>query len=474
MDAAGLLLGVAALAPKAMSWLDREQAIALVVAVAALLTLAGVLLYRHRRQRPSRGGPAGADDGVRQLKERLRRRLAEPAELSADVAVPGPTLGAGEIFEADLDAAAKGVLAEAGWRRGAAMHLLRKRINGHSVSHAPNGTANGTGNGSDAAEWRQLGALALLDDTHDALTAYTRAAELSADDPDLQMLLGVLQLRSGRPEAAESAFRRQLDLANGKDGGEAIRYRAGAMLGDALIAKGAREDALAAYEAALKEVLLLVEREPSTPRWRRDASILHDRVGDVRLGDGQIDLALASFEKSLEIAAALAQSDSANPGLRHDLSVAHDRVGEALELKGDLDAALKCYRSGLAVVEALTRLEPDRLDWRWDISASLDRIGDVQAARGKPDKALASYRKGLEIAEALIERDPLRLDWQRDLAVTCHKIGVLEAQCGREAEAREALERGRTVIARLAHIARFQAQWRADLSKFDAALRALG
>ena len=474
MDAAGLLLGVVALAPKAMSWLGREQVIALAVAVAALLVLAGVLLYRQRRQRPSRGGPAGGDDGVRRLKERLRRRLAEPAEISADAAVPGPTLGAGEVFEADLEAAAKGVLPEAGWRRGAARHLLRKRINGHPVSQAPNGTANGTGNGSDAAQWRQLGALALLDDTHDALTAYTRAAELSADDPDLQMLLGVLQLRSGRPEAAESAFRRQLDLANGKDGGEAIRYRAGAMLGDALIAKGAREDALAAYEAALKEVLALVEREPATPRWRRDASVLHDRIGDVRLGDGQIDLALASFEKSLEIAAALAQGDSANPGLRHDLSVAHDRVAEALELKGDLDAALKCYRSGLAVVEALTKLEPDRLDWRWDISASLDRIGDVQASRGKPDKALASYRKGLEMAEALAERDPLRHDWQRDLAVTCHKIGLLEAQCGRDAEAREALEQGRAIVARLARIARYQAQWRADLSKFDAALRTLG
>ena len=469
MDAAGLLLGAVALAPKAMSWLGREQAIALAVAVAALLVLAGVLLYRQRRQRPPRGGPAG-DDGIRRLKERLRRRLAEPAELSADAAAPGPMLGAGEVFEADLEAAAKGVLPEAGWRRGAARHLLRKRINGHSVSQAPNATANG----SDVAQWRQLGALALLDDTHDALTAYTRAAELSADDPDLQMLLGVLQLRSGRAEAAESAFRRQLDLANGKDGGEAIRYRAGAMLGDALIAKGAHEDALAAYEAALKEVLALVEREPASPRWRRDASVLHDRVGDVRLGDGQIDLALASFEKSLEIAAALAQGDSANPGLRHDLSVAHDRVGEALELKGDLDAALKCYRSGLAVAEALTKLGPDRLDWRWDISASLDRIGDVQAARGKPDKALASYRKGLEMAEVLAERDPLRLEWQRDLAATCHKIGLLEAQCGRDAEAREALEQGRTIVARLARIARYQTQWRADLSKFDAALRTLG
>jgi tetratricopeptide (TPR) repeat protein len=477
MDAAGLLLGVMALAPKAMPWLGREQAMALAVAVVASLVLAGgVVLYRRRRRRAWRRRTAGGDVGVDRLKERLRRRLAEPAESLASAAAPGPTLGAGEAFEADLEAAAKGVLPEAGWRRGTAKHLLRSRINGHALNghppngHAPNGTAQG-----EAAQWRQLGALALLDDTHDALVAYARAAELAADDPDLQMLLGVLRLRAGQPEAAESAFRRQLDLANGKaEGGEAIRYRAGAMLGDALLAKGAREDALAAYEAALKEVLALAEREPASPRWRRDASVLHDRIGDVRLGDGQIDLALAGFQRSLEIAEALAQGEAASPALQHDLSVAHDRIGEALELKGDLDGALKSHRRGLAIAEALATQGPDRADWLWDVSASLDRIGDLLAAGAKPDEALSSWRRGRDIAEALVAGDPVRLDWQRDLAVTCHKIGLLEAQCGREAEAREALEQGRAIVARLAHIARYQAQWRADLSKFDAALRTLG
>jgi tetratricopeptide (TPR) repeat protein len=466
MDAPGLLLGVVGLAPTAMPWLGREHAIALGVALAALLALAGLLLYRLWWQRASGGMTTRQDDGARRLRDRLRQRLAEPAELSADAAVPGPTLGASEAFEADLEAAAKAVLPEAGWRPGAARQLLRKRIDGH----APDGTANG----AEAAQWRQLGALALLDDTDNALAAYSRAAELSADDPDLQMLLGVLNLRTGRLETAEAAFRRQLDLANGKDGGGAIRYRACTMLGDALLAKGAREDAIAAYEAAMTEVMALAEREPANPRWRRDASVVYDRAGDMLLGEGQIDLALTNFQKSLEIAEALAQGDNASPGLQRDLSVAHDRVGEVLEQKGDLDGALKSYRNGLAVAEALAKLEPDRPERRWDVSASLDRIGDVQAARGKPDKALVSYRRGLEIAEALVARDPLRLDWQRDLAVTCHKVGLLEAQCGREAEAREALERGRAIVARLAHIARYQAQWRADLSKFDAALRTLG
>ena len=462
MDAAALLLSVLALAPTAPSWLGRVQAIAVILALAAVALLAAGYIHRRWRGRVPRRRAARRRDSVGDLKDRLRQRLAQPAAL-ADPVAPGPTVGAGEAFEADLAAAAREVLPEAGWRRAAAKHLLHKRLlNGHAL------------NGSEAIHWRQLGALALLDDTQDALAAYTRAAELAPGDPDLQMLLGVLYLRTGRLQAAEAAFRRQMDLANGEDGNAAVRHRAGLMLGDALMAKGAREEALAAYEAARSEILALAEREPASPRWRRDASVTHDRIGELLVAEGQVELALESFRRSLELADALAQSGPGNAALQHDLSVAHDRIGEALELRGDLDGALESYRRGLAVAEALTRSEPGRLDWAWDVTVSLDRVGDVLAAKGKADEALAAYRRGLRIAEALAADDPMRMDWQRDLAASCHKIGALEARCGHEAEAREALEQGRAIIARLAEIARHQAQWRADLSKFDAALRNLG
>jgi tetratricopeptide (TPR) repeat protein len=473
MDATGLLLGVVALAPTALPWHGRELAI--VLAAAALVAVAVALAYGRRRRRVPK--THATPDPAHTLKERLRRRLSQPPEVFAASAVPGPTLGANEAFESDLDAAASEVLPEAGWRCGAAKQLLRRRINAHTNGSAapstPNSAPKGAANGTEAAHWRQLGALALLQDTEAALAAYSRAAELAREDADLQMLVGILNLRTGRLEAAEAAFRRQLELAAGREGGEAARFRAGAMLGDALLAKGAREDALAAYEAALKELLALTERDPANMRWQRDSSVMHDRIGDALLADGQADLALASFTNSLKIAEALAQDTGASPGLQHDLSVACDRIGDALELKGDLDGALKSFRRGLQCAEAVARLEPDRLDWRWDISVSLDRIGDVLAAKGRADEALSAYRRSVEIAESLAG-DSARLDWQRDLAVACHKIGTLEAQCGREAEAREALERGKAIVARLEEIARYRSQWRADLSKFDAALRDLG
>jgi len=431
--------------------------------VGSLLALAGGAFYLLGSRRAG-GRAARRQNSVGLLKERLRLRLAEPAEPFAE-AVAGPTVGASEAIEADIEEAARSVLPEAAWQRGAARQILRRRLNGD---------ADGKLNGSVAGYWRQLGALSLVDDTRDALRAYTRAADLAPDDPDLQMLLGVLCLRSGKLEAAEAAFRRQMGLAEGKEGGEAIRYRAATMLGDVLLAKGAREEALSTYEAARRDVTALAEREPGNPRWQRDASVAYDRIGDFLLAAGQIDLALESFRKSLALCEALAGREPDNLRWRHDLSVAHDRIGEALDVKGDLDDAIESFRRGLALAESLMQREPDRPERRWDVSVSLDRIGDVLLAKGNTEEALAAWRRGLEIAEAAAEAEPMRTGWQRDLAASCHKVGTLEAHGGHAEAAREHLERGRAIIARLARIADYRTQWHADLSRFDAALRDLG
>ncbi|HEX5999309.1 MAG TPA: hypothetical protein VFZ16_07915 [Hyphomicrobiaceae bacterium] len=482
MDLGGLLLGGLASAETAAIRLGGSRAIAIVMAaLAATLALVGVVLWWRGRRRSLRAASKAEPDLAGVLKQRLRRRLTEPREPFAAMALPGPTVGAGAALEADLDAAAREVLPKASWRCAAAKHLLRQRLNGHAAadrnSHAhatPNGAAHaGEANGSEVACWRQLGALALLHDARDAAAAYARAAELAPGDADLQMLSGVLYLRIGQVEAAEATFRHQLERADGQDGAEPARYRARLMLGDVLLAKDSRDDALAAYEAARSDVLALAEKEPEGGRWQHDAALTHDRIGDLMLADGQLDMALASYRRSLEITEALAKAGPGSSSLQHDLSVVHDRIGEVLDLKGDLNGALESYRYSLAHAEAAAQGEPDRLEWQWELSASLDRMGDILAAKGESADALLHYRRGLTIAEALLVRDPMRLDWQRDLAVSCHKTGLLEAECGHEAAAREALERGRAIIAQLAEIARYQAQWRADLAKFDAALRGL-
>jgi tetratricopeptide (TPR) repeat protein len=432
-------------------------------ATAAGVAATGLLLagISFRRRKVGRARAARMEWRVHDLKEQLRARLAEPREPFAGPAAAAPTLGASAAFEADIETAARTVLKEAGGHRARAKHLLRKKLG-----------ANGL-NGSEAAYWRQLGALCLLDSTRDAIRAYARAADLAPDDPQAQMLAGVLYLRDGRVDAAEAAFRRQMELAPSGDDGAAARCRASTMLGDALAAKSENEAARAAYEGARTDAEALVAKNPADASGQRELSLTHDRIGDLYLAGERIDLALESYQRSLAIAKTLAAGDRANAGYQRDLSVSHERIGEVLERKGDLDGALASYREGLSIAKALARRDRDRPESQWDVSVSLDRIGDVLLAKGKAGEALISYHQGLEMAESAAERAPGRTTWQRDLAATYHKVGSLEASSGNDAEAAELLERGRAIIARLDRIATHREQWRSDLRKFDQALQTL-
>jgi tetratricopeptide (TPR) repeat protein len=448
---------VFALAPLSV-WFDARL---LAVPAGVCVVLLTATVVRARRRQRERAGASRLEWRVQDLKEMLRQRLAEQREPFVDGAAAAPMLGASAVFEADIEAAARSVMVEAGGRRAKAKHLLRKHLNGNGL------------NGTEAAYWRQLGALSLLDSTRDAVRAYARAADLAPDDPQAQMLAGVLYLRDGRLDAAEAAFRRQSELAGKEAAGATIRYRASTMLGDALLAKGEHARALEAYREAQHEAATMAGSEPDDAERQRDLSLTHDRIGDLLLAGGDVNGALKNYRASLVVAQVLSKRDPARSEWQRDLSVTHDRIGEAFERKGDMESALASYREGLKIAKALARRYRDRADLQWDVSLSLDRIGDVLVADGEFAEALASYRQGLEIAEAVAESDPRSIARQRELAASYHKAGTLEAQIGNDAEAVELLERGRAIIAYLDRIAERRAQWRSDLRKFDQALETM-
>ncbi len=444
------------------AWFGRLEARTLAIAalggVAVVLTIALFAIHRRWRAAAARSKSARSDTEI--LKEELRRRLSETGALLADGIAGAPTMGASEAFEGDMQAAARTLLLDAGGRRAKAKELLRQRVDGNVKL-----------NGSEAGYWRQLGALALLDSTADAVAAYARAAELAPEDPEAQMLAGVLHLRTGNLAAAEAAFRRQIALGDGAAGGFA-RYRGHTMLGDVQAMRGEHDAALASYAQAQREVRALLGHKAEQVGLQRDLSVTCDRIGDMHAGKGDVDAALACYRESLMIAEALAEAEAGNPAWQHDLSVSHDRIGEMLEKQGDREAALESFRKGLAIAGSLALRDPDNLQWQWDLSLSHDRIGDVLIAEGRQPDALESYARGLAIAEQLARRDPGNAAWQRDLAVSYHKLGSIVA-LDDPAEARELLVKGRAIIDRLARIAAHQAQWRSDLSRFDEMLRSL-
>jgi len=450
-----------------VSWFGPWQALA-----AGLIAGGLIMVLSSERLRPPGGRKraTSADRAAlaretRALKERLRFGLTEPTSLFIDAVGAAPLLGAAEVFEADIDAAARTVLREAGGQRAKAKELLRKRV--HSDSR------DGSLNGAAVAHWRQLGALSLFDNHAEAIIAYAKAADLASDDAEAQMLAGVLHLRAGNLTAAENAFRRQLKLASAADMGVS-RYRAHTMLGDVHAARDAHDEALCAYAQAQVEVRVLLEAQPAkNDGLERDLSVTFDRIGDRLARRGALAEALASYAQGLKIVEGLVAREPKNSIWLRDLSVSHERIGDILDRQGDVEGALDCFRRGLHVAHGLAALDPSNAQWQWDLSVSHDRIGDMLMAMQKTDEAVESYRKGLAIAEALVALDPTNIGWRRDLAVSYHKIGTLEVLRDNPAEARDLLEKGRAIISRLERIASYHAQWRSDLAKFDQALKSL-
>jgi tetratricopeptide (TPR) repeat protein len=449
------------------SWLGEPGSREAVMAAAALaigLALAIRALRWQRQRTVSAVLSARAQGEADALRQELRQRLSEPGALFAEGGGAAPTMGASEAFEGDIEAVARTVLQEAGGHRAKAKELLRRRMDG-------NGADTGALNGSAVAYWRQLGALSLLDNSPDALRAYTHAAELAPKDAEAQMLVGVLHLRNGSLAEAEAAFRRLIEIC-GPDGASFMRCRGHAMLGDVHALREETDAAMAAYHEAQRGVKALLQHEPDNASYQRALSVTCDRIGDMHARKRDLGAALSSYRSGLEIVEGLSRKDPDNAVWQHDLSVSHDRIGEVLDKQGDRAAALASFSKGLAIAQSLARREPESVQRQWDLSASHDRVGDVEIAQGRIGEALASYRRSTEIAEALVKRDPSHPGWQRDLAVSYHKLGSLQA-LEHPAEAREALEKGRAIIAKLAAIAAHQAQWRSDLSKFDDVLRTL-
>jgi tetratricopeptide (TPR) repeat protein len=466
MDLGWLLAGaIKSIALETQGLLTQDRGMLAIVG-ALLFTLIPLRALVRRARRIGRARAKSltltADAIAQSLKEELRIRLAEPAGLFADPACGAPTLGAGEAFEDDIEAAARSVVVEAGGQRVKAKQILRDKVEG-----------GGGGNGSEAGYWRQLGALCLIDSAREALEAYSRAADLTPHCAKTQMLLGVLSMRAGKLDAAEAAFRRQMRLSDGSNGAS-DPYRAGTMIGDVHAARGSFAEALRCYHDAQQGVLARLQQEPENPALQRDLSVTFDRIGDAHAANGDLDAALESYGKGLEIAKAIADGAAANADWQRDVSVSHERIGEILKEKGDCEGALRSQRNGLAIAEGLALRDPARKQWQWDLSASLDRMGDILAAMGRADEALESYRRGLKIAERVVEREGANLQWQRDLAVSYHTIGAIEAKRLNPLEAREVLEKGRAIIARLERIASYHEQWRSDLSRFDATIRTLG
>ena len=161
-------------------------------------------------------------------------------------------------------------------------------------------------------------------------------------------------------------------------------------IGDALLARGDVEGALATYRhpANLKE------------------SAGHNRIGVVLRMKGDFKGALASFRTGMAILMRELERDPRNQPLRLSLGIAHSTIGTTLVAAGDLKNALISYRTGMEIVSRVAALNPTEPHVQSEWALMHYRIADVLRREADLDGALAWLGRGRPILERVVAQYP--------------------------------------------------------------------
>ncbi|MDX1996785.1 MAG: restriction endonuclease [Thermoanaerobaculia bacterium] len=242
--------------------------------------------------------------------------------------------------------------------------------------------------------------------------------------------------------------------------GEFVLYEAY----ERLVDLGRLVDANAAVRLAEEWLGRLPQDRASESSWRRERSVVFDRLGDVLRAQGDLVGALAAFRESLAISQALAAADPSNAGWQRDLSVSHERLGDVLLDQGDLVGALAAFRECLAIFQALAAADPSNAGWQRDLSVSHERLGDVLLDQGDLVGALAAFRESLARRQALAAADPSNAGWQRDLSFSLTRMAEIEEQQDHRKEARRFAEQALEIDERLSALDPTNATWQKDVA----------
>ena len=227
-----------------------------------------------------------------------------------------------------------------------------------------------------AKAYRNLGALAHLDNTQQALKAYSRATELDPNNPDGWNKLGHLLRRVGELDQAIVAYKKVMSWGKSHQDKQYIAIAYG-NLGLVYQTRGELDKAIEFHQKALVIDEALGRKEGMANQY--------GNLGIVYQTRGELDKAIEFHQKALVIDEAL--------GRKEGMANQYGNLGIVYKTRGELDKAIEFYQKALVIDEALGRKE--------GMANQYGNLGNVYQTRGELDQAIEFYQKALVIDEAL-------------------------------------------------------------------------
>jgi len=228
---------------------------------------------------------------------------------------------------------------------------------------------------------KESGAAAAADGVpHEAITDYAQA---------IYVLQHLVANHGDHPRIA--AFRQE--LANQWN-----------LLGSTEAALGMPDEALAAYQEALKVLEELGKGSPGhsdITDFQRELAATHQNIGDIEAETQKLKEALISYQEALSIRRKLARENPAVTDDQVDLARVLCVLGGLQDRSGDADGAIQSLRQAIDRQSLLVEMAPGAKPHVRDLSRQYSELARLQRKSKLPSEAIASYRQARDLLEKL-------------------------------------------------------------------------
>ena len=223
---------------------------------------------------------------------------------------------------------------------------------------------------------RNLGALAFLDNTQEALQAYRRATQLDPDNADGWNQLGSLLLRVGDLTDAIAAYNTVLVLGEKHGDKQEIAVAYG-NLGIVYQTRGDLDKAIEFYQKALTLNEDLGSKE--------NMAANYGNLGNVYQTRGDLNKAVEFHQKALQLHEEL--------GRKEGMAVNYGNLGLVYNTRGDQDKAIEFHQKALQLNEELGHKE--------GMASDYGNLGIVYKLQGNKTEAKRYYLMSIELFKQL-------------------------------------------------------------------------
>lgn len=242
-------------------------------------------------------------------------------------------------------------------------------------------------------------------------------------------------------------------------------------LGEAYLSEHKLDDALEAFEVALREDKKLAAADNRSPTLQHDLARDYIGVGDALFGKGKLAASLQRYRLSLEISEKFSTAFPKNRAWQHTLFLCHQRIGGVLLEQKHFIPALDSYRVSLKIIEQLATCNQDKVYIQQDLRENLEilssiyiDIGDRCLEHDQPEMALENFRQSLVLSHRVADTKPADSHCRRSVSVRHNRVGDALLALRRIFEARAQYEAGLKIIEDLLESETSNIEWNRDLS----------